>query len=135
MYQEDPFEWLCRCLVGYVWCSVILLEGGLRLLALFVRHDLQQVRYQCKRCYLLLRLWVYLPLREVVVMWWIGWYHRQIAPWLMLLGMMPTPSWSEIEQRRKVVEAQGTKVPRWPELEAGLREEASRDTPHEEKGE
>jgi hypothetical protein len=111
MYNEDPFDQFCRQLVAFVCFvgTVLWYEPQILLLKL---------KYGFKYLWLSLERSLFIPLRYKTRRLW-----TRITVWLMLNGLMRTPTWTEIEAMRLRVVAQGTDIPRWRELEEGLRRE------------
>jgi hypothetical protein len=111
MYNEDPFDQFCRILAAFVCFVGAILWYGPQFLLVELKYSLQHLWLSLKR-------FLFLPLRYKTHLLW-----TRITVWLMLYGIVRTPTWTEIEERRLQVIAQGADLPRWKDLEEGLWQE------------
>ena len=115
MYNEDPFDQFCRMLAAFVCFVGTILWYGPQFLLL-------ELKYSLKQLWLSLKRFLFIPLRYKMHL-----LLTRITVWLMLYGFVRTPTWAEIEERRLQVIAQGADLPRWRELEEGLRQEQQQE--------
>jgi hypothetical protein len=116
MSGEDPFDQLCRLLVAFVFFLSACLVLVPQWLFFELCCDLRQG-------WLSLQLALFLPLSYKIRLLCSHFYYQHLAVWLMLFGLIKTPTWTEIEERRLQTVAKGADLPRWKELEEGLLQE------------
>ncbi len=116
MYTEDPFDQLCRLLVGFIYFFGACFWFGPQWLFTELRSGLKQ-------SWLSLQLALLIPLGYKLRLQWSHFYYKRLAAWLMFYGLIKTPTWTTIEEMRLQVVARGADLPRWKELEEGLRRE------------
>lgn len=115
MYNEDPFDQFCRMLFAFVCFVGTILWFEPQFLLL-------ELKYGLKHLWLSLERFLFIPLRYKTHLLW-----ARITVWLMLYGFVRTPTWTEIEEMRLRAIAKGADLPRWRELEEGLRREQQQE--------
>ena len=88
MYNEDPFDQFCRMIVAFVCFVGIILWFEPQLLLL-------ELKYGLKHLWLSLECSLFLPLHYKMRL-----LQTRITVWLMLSGLVRTPTWTEIEEMR-----------------------------------
>jgi len=105
MFEEDPCDRFCRIVLAWI---------------IFVERTIEiDLWYLWRRSLL--------KAQSVVKRLWIQLYHRRISPALMFVGLKRIPSWTELEEKVKRLEAQtGQPFPRTAAHSEGLKQEQAK---------
>lgn len=105
MFEEDPFDRFCRLVL--VWIT-------------FAERTIEIESWHLWRRTLM-------KAQSVVKRLWIQLYHRRISPALMFVGLKRIPTWTELEEKVKRLEAQtGKPFPRTSAHIEGLKQEQTK---------
>lgn len=105
MYQEDPFDRFSRIVLAWI---------------IFAERTIALEFWHLWRRFLI-------TAQSVVKRLWIQLYHRLISPALMFVGLKRIPTWAELEENVKQLEAQiGKPIARTAAHIEGLKREQAK---------
>ena len=120
MFQEDPFDRICRIIDGLLIYLSVLVISTLQLEVSLLLLRLKRVKVNMWTALRLLWNRIWFGFRRM----WNHFYWDRIYVVLVLIGAKRELTWAEVERRR--VEAftlYGLEISRSPELEEGLKQE------------